>query len=86
MNVTERSHVGNTAAHTTNMKKTSLHFVWVMLVARIVTGLTISHDLFDGHAWLRPGTWVAPLGFACIWTFVYWTNQKTTKTTEESPR
>lgn len=55
--------------------KTALHFIWVLLVARIITGLTISQDLLSAQAWATPQTWIAPLGFAVIFAVIYWRNQ-----------
>ncbi len=57
-------------------KRVFLQFLWILLVARVITGLTISQDLFDGSAWLIPKNWIAPLGFAIIWTVIYWKNQR----------
>lgn len=55
--------------------KTAVHVLWVLLVARIITGLTISNDLGSVHAWLSLHAWIALLGFAAIFAVVYWRNQ-----------
>ena len=67
----------NTASPAARRVRLLVHFLWVLLVARVITGLTISHDLFDAHAWLLPATWVPALGFAIILTAVHWRNQRT---------
>ena len=60
-------------------KKLFFHFLWVLLVARIITGLTISSSLFDAGEWLSLETWIPALGFAVIWTVIYWTGQSRAK-------
>lgn len=55
--------------------KTAAHVLWVLLVARIITGLTIYHDLGSVQAWLSLQAWIAPLGFAVIFAAAYWHNQ-----------
>lgn len=60
------------SAHSGKGVKTALHFVWVLLVARVITGLTISNDLSSAQAWLSPQAWIAPLGFAIIFAVICW--------------
>ncbi|WP_417364423.1 hypothetical protein [Glutamicibacter arilaitensis] len=54
--------------------KAGLNFLWVLLVSRIITGLTISNDFSSMQAWFSFQSWIAPLGFAAIYAVIYWTN------------
>lgn len=61
---------------TVSKKGLFFHFLWVLLVARVITGFTISNDFFDANEWLLAKTWIPALGFAVIWTVIYWNYQR----------
>ncbi|MGP5124840.1 hypothetical protein ACTXJU_18460 [Glutamicibacter ardleyensis] len=68
------AHSSSSPAPSGRALNTGLTFVWVLLVARIITGLTISHDLSSMQSWFSIQAWIAPLGFAVIGTVIYWKN------------
>ncbi|MDU0348505.1 hypothetical protein [Actinomyces sp. MRS3W] len=49
-------------------------FFWVMLVARLILGLIGGDNLFSAEAWLTPGVWFYPAGFAAVgvYSYLYW--------------
>ncbi|WP_103063572.1 hypothetical protein [Actinomyces qiguomingii] len=51
-------------------------FFWVLLVARIITGLTLTGLSLE--SWLTLRTWLFPLGFAVIgvYSYLYWMSHR----------